>query len=411
LAVTALSFFGGNVTLTLTGAQLVITVAGQYLDLGIIPWARKHSKDALPHPDHTVSRSKRQMMKAIVYYGPGDIQVEDRPEPAPTEDNLIVEVHCCAICGTDLKLATVGNPRCHPPRIIGHELVGHISHVGSQVQGFAIGERITLATTLACGDCAYCELGLGNMCPNAKPISYDFDGGFAERLAIPPMAIAGGNVIKVPDSVSDEAAALSEPLSCVINALELADVKAGNRVLIIGGGPLGALHAEAAKALGAQEVMIVQRSEPRLSLLRNLDGVRVIDGVQEDIMSVVREWTGGLGADVVSVCAPTHMAQENSIHFARKGGTVSLFASLPKDTPDITLNSRVVHYGELRIVGASDSRPEHVVKAIQLMAAGKLNTAPIITHRISLEDIHDGLDLMKTKQSLKVLVYPSRRHT
>jgi L-iditol 2-dehydrogenase len=348
-------------------------------------------------------------MKAVVYHAPGDIRIEDRPEPAPTEDNLIVEVHCCAICGTDLKLATVGNPRCHPPRIIGHELVGHISHVGSQVQGFAVGERTTLATTLACGDCQNCDLGLGNMCPNAKPISYDFDGGFSERLAIPSMAIAGGNVIKVPDSVSDEAAALSEPLSCVINALELAGVKAGDSVLIIGGGPLGALHAEATKALGAKEVMIVQRSEPRLSLLRELDGVRVIDGLREDVMSVVRERTGGLGADVVSVCAPTGEAQEDSIHFARKGGTVSLFASLPKDAPDITLNSRVVHYGELRIVGASDSRPEHVVRAVQLMAESKIDTAPIITHRISLEDIHEGLDLMKNKQSLKVLVYPPRR--
>jgi L-iditol 2-dehydrogenase len=348
-------------------------------------------------------------MKAVVYHAPGDIRIEDRPEPAPTEDNLIVEVHCCAICGTDLKLATVGNPRCHPPRIIGHELVGHISHVGSQVQGFAVGERITLATTLACGDCQNCDLGLGNMCPNAKPISYDFDGGFSERLAIPSMAIAGGNVIKVPDSVSDEAAALSEPLSCVINALELAGVKAGDSVLIIGGGPLGALHAETTKALGAKEVMIVQRSEPRLSLLRELDGVRVIDGLREDVMSVVRERTGGLGADVVSVCAPTGEAQEDSIHFARKGGTVSLFASLPKDAPDITLNSRVVHYGELRIVGASDSRPEHVVRAVQLMAESKIDTAPIITHRISLEDIHEGLDLMKNKQSLKVLVYPPRR--
>jgi L-iditol 2-dehydrogenase len=348
-------------------------------------------------------------MKAVVYHAPGDIRIEDRPEPAPTEDNLIVEVHCCAICGTDLKLATVGNPRCHPPRIIGHELVGHISHVGSQVQGFAVGERTTLATTLACGDCQNCDLGLGNMCPNAKPISYDFDGGFSERLAIPSMAIAGGNVIKVPDSVSDEAAALSEPLSCVINALELAGVKAGDSVLIIGGGPLGALHAETTKALGAKEVMIVQRSEPRLSLLRELDGVRVIDGLREDVMSVVRERTGGLGADVVSVCAPTGEAQEDSIHFARKGGTVSLFASLPKDAPDITLNSRVVHYGELRIVGASDSRPEHVVRAVQLMAESKIDTAPIITHRISLEDIHEGLDLMKNKQSLKVLVYPPRR--
>ena len=91
-------------------------------------------------------------MKAAVYYAPGDIRVEDRPEPEPADDNLIVQVHCCAVCGTDLKLATIGNPRCHPPRIIGHEMVGEIVHVGVDVRGFSTGERITLATTVACGD-------------------------------------------------------------------------------------------------------------------------------------------------------------------------------------------------------------------------------------------------------------------
>jgi L-iditol 2-dehydrogenase len=305
-----------------------------------------------------------------------------------------------------LKLATIGNPRCHPPRIIGHELVGHITHVGPQVSGFAVGERVTLATTVACGQCQYCALGLGNMCPNARPISYDFDGGFAEYLAIPPMALAGGNVIKVPVSVADEAAALSEPLSCGINAQEIAGVQAGDNVLIIGGGPLGALNAELAKASGAAKVMIVQRSEPRLSLLRKIDRVIVVDGAREDVKAVVEGHTAGLGADVVIVCAPTREAQEASIQYARKGGAISLFASLPKSDSDITLDSRLVHYGELRLFGASDSRPEHVREAVRLMAGGKIDADPLITHRISLGEIHTGLELMKNKKCLKVLVYP-----
>jgi L-iditol 2-dehydrogenase len=178
--------------------------------------------------------------------------------------------------------------------------------------------------------------------------------------------------------------------------------------LVIGGGPLGALHAEVAKALGASQVMIVQRSEPRLSLLKALRDVHGIAGAQQDVMSAVMAHTQGLGADVVIVCAPSREAQEQSVQFARKGGVVSLFASLPKGFSDITFDSRVIHYGELRIVGASDSRPEHVIQAVGLLAAGKIDTAPIITHRVQLEDIHSGLDLMQTKQSLKVLVYPRR---
>ena len=345
-------------------------------------------------------------MKAAVYYGPGDIRVEDRPDPIPAADNLVVKVHACAICGTDLKLATIGHPRCHSPRIIGHEMIGSIVHVGDCVDGFVVGEKITLATTVACGTCRHCNLGMGNMCPNAKPISYDFDGAFAEYLAVPPLALAGGNVIKVPDNVPDEAAAMSEPLSCAVNALELAGFKAGDNLLIIGGGPLGALHAVLARAMDAGKVMIVQRSEPRLSMLRKLEGIMVIDGKEDDIASVVMEQTGGMGADVVSVCAPSREAQEQALQYVRKGGSVSLFASLPSGAADITLDSRAIHYGELRIVGASDSRPEHVAKAVGLMASGKLDISAIISHYVELADIYEGIDLMKNKQCLKVIVKP-----
>jgi len=351
-------------------------------------------------------------MQAAVYYGPGDIRVEERPKPEPSSDNLIVRVRGCCLCGTDLKLATIGNPRCHPPRIIGHEMVGEVVHAGRDVRGFtpgdgfAPGDRVTLATTVACGQCPYCARGLGNLCPNAKPISYDFDGAFASYLAIPPLALKGGNVIRVPEAVPDDAATLSEPLSCALNAQELAGLKAGDRVLIIGGGPLGALHAELAKAQGAAEVMVVQRSEPRLSLLRQLQGVHVIDGAHEDVGAAVRQRTDGLGADVVIGCAPGREAQEQSLSLARKGGVVSLFASLPKGASDLTLDSRLIHYGELRIVGASDSRPEHVARVVELMAASKIDWQRLITHRLPLAEIHAGLALMQQKRSLKVLMCP-----
>jgi L-iditol 2-dehydrogenase len=343
-------------------------------------------------------------MKAVVYYAPGDIRIEDRQEPKPGIRNLIVRVHCCAICGTDVKLATVGNPRCHPPRIIGHEMAGEIVHAGSEAVGFATGERVTLATTVTCGNCVYCRLGLENLCSNATPISYDYDGAFAEYLEVPWPAITGGNVIRVPDSVSDDWAALAEPLSCAINAQDLAGVKAGDTVVVVGGGPLGALHAVLAKARNVSQVLIAEQSETRLALLRRIPGVTVIDASRCDCAEAVRERTNGAGADVVIVAAPSRQAHEQSIHLARKGGTISLFASLPKDASEITLDSRVIHYGELRIVGASDSRPEHVRKAIRLMADGAIDLAPLITHRIPLERIQEGLKMMQNRVSLKIVV-------
>lgn len=347
-------------------------------------------------------------MNSAVYYNVHDIRVQESPLPVLTEDNLIVKVHACAICGTDLKIFSVGNPRCTPPRIIGHEFVGTIVQSGNKVKGFTAGDRITLATTVACNKCDICALGLQNMCPNAKPISYDFDGGFAEFVAIPKEAILGGNVIKVPDTVPDDFAALAEPVSCAINAQELAKVDKGDTVLIVGGGPLGAIQAKVAAVHGASKVMISQRSEPRLSLLKKLEGVIVIDGNQ-NISEIVKKETKGLGVDVVIVCAPGKKPQEDSIHYARKGGTISLFASLPKGDSAITFDSRVIHYNELRITGASDSRPIHVKKAIDLMAERKLDLSNIITHKVKLTDFHEGLSLMQNKKCLKVLIIPDKR--
>ena len=346
-------------------------------------------------------------MRAAVYYGPGDIRLEDYAEPAPTTENLIVKVRCCGLCGTDLKLATIGYLRCHPPRIIGHEMAGEVVHVGTQVQGFALGDRITLATTVSCGQCAYCALGLGNLCTDAKPISYDYDGAMSEYLAVPPLALSGGNVVKLPDNVPDEAAALSEPLSCVINAQMLCGVKHGDKVLIVGGGPLGALHCEVAKAFGAQDVMVVGRGEPRLSLLRKLKGATVIDGATEDVAAIVKSRTGGLGAEVVIVCAPARQPHESATNFVRKGGVISFFASLPNGASMITLDSRAIHYGELRVIGASDSRPEHVKQAVEFLAQAKIDVGSVITHRLPLEEIHTGFALMKERKSLKILLYPA----
>lgn len=345
-------------------------------------------------------------MKAVVYHGPGDIRIEERPEPQGTETNIIAEVICCAICGTDLKLATTGNPRCHAPRVIGHEMSARIAHVGCGVKGFSKGERITLATTIACGKCPCCRKGLGNLCPYSKPVSYDFDGAFARYVAIPYEAVLGGNILKIPDSVSDEAAALSEPLSCAINAQILAGVGQDDVVLIVGGGPLGALHAEAAKAMGAKEIIIVERSELRITLLQKLKGVIVLGDEASNIRKVLDEKTGGLGADVVIVCAPAKEAQENAIGYARKGGRISLFASLPKGKSMIELDSRTIHYGELRIIGASDSRPEHVAKALEFMGRGLIDTGAIITHKLDIDRFFDGINLMKEQKCLKVLIYP-----
>lgn len=348
-------------------------------------------------------------MKAVVYNGPGKVKLEEKPKPEPKVDNILIEVIYCSICGTDLKLATIGNPRFNPPSIIGHELVGKIIHVGEKIDGFDIGEKITMATTIACGDCYYCLINKGNICPDVQAISNHLDGAFTKYMEIPSIAIENGNVIKVPDNVPDEYAALSEPLSCAINGQELAGVKKGDRVMIIGGGPLGAIHAELAKALGASEVIISEISKDRIDLLSRLSDITIINSLEEDTEKIIKDKTKGIGVDVVIVCAPALKAHQESIKYVRKGGTINFFASLPRGSSEICFDSRTIHYGEIKIIGVSDSRPEHVKKAVKLMADRDIDLSSIITHKILLTDFHKGIELMKNKKSLKVLVYPDNK--
>ena len=225
-------------------------------------------------------------------------------------------------------------------------------------------------------------------------------------MLIPPQAVAGGNVIRVPEAVGDSAAALSEPLSCAVNAQELSGVRGGDAVVVLGGGPLGALHAELAKALGASEVMVIGHSEPRLSLLPRLQKVTVIDGREGSEKARVLERTGGIGADHVIVCAPVREPHEQALGLARKGGSVVYFASLPHGASELRLDSRLIHYGELRILGSSDSRPEHVERAVQLMALGRIDADALITHHLPVAQLPAGLELMKSRHSLKVLLHP-----
>lgn len=350
-------------------------------------------------------------MKAAVYHGLKDIRVQQMPDPIPTADNMVAEVICCAICGTDLKTYTVGNPKYVPPIIIGHEMVGRLTHIGANVSGFAPGDYITLATTVSCGECAYCAMGLENLCLNAKPISSHFNGAFAESIEIPPLAITRGNVIKIPaGSTPIEHYALSEPLSCVVNAFENANVRPGDSIAIIGSGPLGALHAEYAKAIGASQVFVVGNTEIRLELMRRIRGVTLIDGKKQNVAGTLKEATGGLGVDCAMICAPVASAFEGAPQYVRKGGSICFFASLPEGACMLQLNSRPIHYNELRLVGTSDSRKEHVQRAVDLIACGKIDCASIITHSIPLDRILDGFELMRSKQCLKTLVWTGREH-
>jgi L-iditol 2-dehydrogenase len=345
-------------------------------------------------------------MKAIRYHAPGDIRVEMIDVPQCGDGELRVKIDACAVCGTDMKAYKHGNPRIKAPMVMGHEFTGIVDTIGSGVEGFAIGDRIVMATSISCGDCAYCKKGWRNLCANIAPMGFSYPGGMAEYTVIPQRAIVNGHVIKVPDGVKAEHAALAEPLSCAVNSAANSNIQSGDTVVVVGAGPMGIMNACVAQQMGASKIILAEINPKRLAQGKQFGFNLLINPATEDLAKIVKDNTDGLGADVAIVAAPAAQPQADALELVRKQGTVCLFASLPATNCMLEINSRTLHYGEIKLVGTSDSTGEHVTKAVEMIAGGMLPSDKLATHILGLDDILKAFYLMASGEALRVVLKP-----
>ena len=346
-------------------------------------------------------------MKVARFHAPGDIRIEDAPEPAPGPGDLKIRVRNCSTCGTDVKIMRYGHHHIVPPRVLGHEIAGEVVEVGAQVSGWQPGDRVQVIAAIPDGVCAECRRGRMTVCPNQESIGYHYDGGFAQYMRVPAKVLAVGGVNRIPDGVDFAAASVTEPLACVLNGQELARVGEGDDVVVIGSGPIGCLHARLARARGAARVFLVELSPARLRLAADLvQPDAAVPAAQTDPVDEVLKLTDGRGADVVITAAAAGSAQEQALQMAARQGRISFFGGLPKDNPTITVDSNLVHYRELTIVGANGSAPRHNTQALALISSGALPVSDLITHRLPLPQVLDGLDIVARGDAIKVTIEP-----
>jgi len=346
-------------------------------------------------------------MKAIVYEGVNDIRLEDVPEPLPKDDNIIVKVHSCAVCGTDVKAYNIGIASIKPPVILGHEMTGTVVKKGQNTNGFEEGDRVTVSTTLPCGKCRMCVRSLFNLCLDKAPIGTFINGAFAEYLEIPARGLEHGYLMKLPDGLDFDAGCLCEPLACVTNGQNLAGIGFPDTVTVIGGGPIGLLQAEAAKARGATRTILIQRSKRRYELARRFSIDHVICSDETDPVEAVMDLTGGNGVDVAVNAAPSREAVKLAFKIVAKSGRVSLFASVPKTDPEVSIDVNAVHYGQITVFGASDSTARDHYEAMLMLAGGGISTDRLITHVLGIEDFFKGIEMIKNREALKVVIRPA----
>ncbi len=345
-------------------------------------------------------------IKAVVYHAPQDVRVDDIPMPHCGPDEIRVKVDACAVCGSDLKAYKSGNPRIKPPMVIGHEFTGLVEAVGARVKGYATADRIVMATSISCGQCLYCRRGWRNLCVDLGAMGFRYPGGMAEYVTIPARALQQGHVVKVPVGVMPTSAALAEPVSCCVNAAQQCGIGGGDAVVVLGAGPMGILNACVAREFGAARIILSELNPARLRQAENFGFHRLVNAANEDITKVVKDETGGYGADVAIVTAPAPQPQEQAIGLVRRRGTVCLFASLPPGKSMLALDSRVIHYGEIRVLGTSDSTSAHVERAVQLIAGGALPMSRIATHVMKLDDVLRAYMLMETGEALRIVLTP-----
>jgi L-iditol 2-dehydrogenase len=336
-------------------------------------------------------------VKAAVYRGDGRLVAEEWPRPSIGAGELLLRLKGCGLCGSDI--AKLVDPATRIPAVFGHEVVGEVVSVGSGLSTYAIGDRVVAAHHVPCGECHYCRRGSDSMCAAFKASNLD-PGGFAEYVRVPAPNVRHAT-FRVPPHVSDEAASFVEPLACCLRAVRRARVEPGDTAVVVGLGSIGCLFVQLLKRAGA--TVVGADALPDRAVLAGALGADAA-GTLEAVAEAQRKLSEGRGADHVVLTGGGAAVLPWAAGVARDGGSVHYFAGGGGDTLPLPLET--LYHRELTITATYSSSPIDLAEAFRLIAGGSIDVARLITHRVPLASLADGVDLMRRREALKVYVTP-----
>lgn len=345
-----------------------------------------------------------QTMKAAVFEGIEKMTVREVPVPQCEDGGMLVRVETCCICGGDIRNFHTGLRYGMEKQVMGHEIAGVVEETGKSVTRFKPGDRVAIAPDVSCGQCYYCKRGLVNLCTDHKMLGTNWPGGFAQYIYLPPVVMSRGFVERVPETIDFDEAAMAEPASSVIACQEYNNVSPGDTVVIIGDGPIGCMHIEVARARGASRIIMVGLT--RLDSVPMFKPDHIINSAEQDPVKEVLTITEGLGADIVICAAPVTSIQEQGVEMVRKRGKVVLFGGVNKNNPMTTLNSNLIHYNEITVVGAFSYPSTGLLKAVNMIAEGRISAKKYVTKTVKLDEIPEGIAYAEQGKALRVAVKP-----
>ena len=360
-------------------------------------------------PEVTHFATMPATMRAAVYRGINDVRVETVPVPEVGAGEILIKVHACGICGTDLKKIHTGSHSA--PRIFGHETAGTIAAVGSGVQNLSVGERVMVFHHVPCGDCYYCRKSTYAQCPVYKPagVTAGFEpsgGGFAEYVRVMDWIVRDGGVIRIPGDVPFEQAIFFEPVNTVLKGIKTLNLQPDETVLVIGQGPIGILHASLALRIGAK-VLTSDLYPERHAIAAGFGLQHPIHAGSEDVAQRAREATEGRGADVVILAVGGNALIKTAMDAVRPGGKVLLFAQTQHG--ESVFDPAAVCMDEKFLLGSYSSSIDIEGEVEQIVFGGYRNgfdLTRLISHRFSLEDSVEAIHLASNPSatSMKIMI-------
>ena len=334
--------------------------------------------------------------------GPGHLELQDVPTPSPGPGQAMIEVHYAGICASDLHIRDWDiQLNLRPPFVLGHEFAGEIAELGAGVVGLHVGQRVTSETAFQiCGKCIPCRAGEYNVCAGKELIGYVYDGCFTRYIVVP-----AGSVHPLPANVSTRDAALTEPLAFAVRAvLELTHIRAGDLVVVSGPGAIGLLAMQVARSAGGLVIVAGTPADAgRLAVATELGAVRVVDVTQEDLGEVVRGMGHGEGADVFLECAGAPASVRTGIDVTRRRGQ---YTQLGLPGAPFELDFARIAYKELIVTGAIGQHYPSWRRALGLMEAGLVATAPLISDEFPVSQWEAAFERFESRQGLKILLRP-----
>ncbi|HWS19408.1 MAG TPA: alcohol dehydrogenase catalytic domain-containing protein, partial [Nitrososphaera sp.] len=344
-------------------------------------------------------------MLAAVFHAPNNIVVQQVPI---RRRKAMLKVNACAVCGYDARVFRNGHRKVRPPVILGHELCGEIQNeiiAGDGLTTINAGSRVAVCPLVPCLQCPYCKIGDYNLCVDLREIGSTSDGGFAQYITIPDQLVRIGGLVPVPDNLTDEEAALLEPLACCLNSYyRMLPIAKESSIVIIGDGPMGLLHLQLFKRLlSSSRVAIVGKVPLRMEKARAMGADAVFAYSREtvpDVLNFAGDSSSSSGAEVIVIATSNPVAFELATKVSARNSKINIFAGMPGGQTFL-LDANWLHYNQISITGTFSSTPKMLREATRIASEKTIDLSSIVTHTYSLPEIEEAIEVTEKYHGLR----------